>query len=181
MTKEIQKAVGRNRVIAGHKLVAENIKYILNHEMDVMSVRSGKLYEYEVKISRSDFLADKKKRKQKFNGTNGLMVDKWNANFFSYVCPTGLIKMNEIPDFAGLYYYADEMIWEQRKPKIHSQHQHDMDLIIKKVINVYQERAFFDGVCLMTYKNREDVKFYEKHYGLNNEPNAQESDTTEAK
>jgi len=48
-------------------------------------------FGYEVKVSRSDFLAD----------------DKWPryltaTTYFSFVCPWGLIGLDEIPDGIGL-------------------------------------------------------------------------------
>lgn len=55
------------------------------------------LYGYEIKVSRNDFLQD----------------NKWPGylpycNRFSFVCPTGLIKPEELPDEVGLVYYNSE-------------------------------------------------------------------------
>lgn len=52
---------------------------------------------YEVKVDRSDFTRD----------------DKWPAylplcNQFSFVCPTGLIQLEELPQEVGLIYYNPE-------------------------------------------------------------------------
>lgn len=64
LTNNIQKAVGKMQVLKNHGIVVENINTFWNGEMDVMSVsKSEMIYEFEVKISRSDFKADLKKRK----------------------------------------------------------------------------------------------------------------------
>ena len=52
-------------------------------------------YGYEIKVSRADFLND----------------DKWHGylpycNFFSFVCPTGLIKPEELPKDVGVIYVS---------------------------------------------------------------------------
>lgn len=54
----------------------------------------------EVKVSRSDFLSDKKKMWRK-NPQYGL------GRFRSYLCPEGVIKVEDLPDHWGLL-YADE-------------------------------------------------------------------------
>lgn len=65
---------------------------------------SGYCQEVEIKLSRSDFKADFKKPKHeaikqgKFKGV---------ANRFYYAVPNGLIKENEIPDYAGLIYVSE--------------------------------------------------------------------------
>lgn len=155
-TKEIQKLLGFNLILKNHQCVAENISYLLGHEVDVMSLFGGFLYEYEVKISKSDFQADKKKKKFKLFTEQKLKI-KFNRtktpNYFSYVCPENLINIEEVPIYAGLYYIINNEIKEIKKPvKLHS-HKQDLNKIEKKLLRVYQERHFL-GCCLMTYKIR---------------------------
>lgn len=64
---------------------------------------------YEIKVSRSDFLSD----------------EKWPAylNYchrLDFVCPTGMIQPNELPDDVGLIYYNPEKqsLHTRRKGKI---------------------------------------------------------------
>lgn len=152
--KEIQKIVGKDRLLAGHRFVAENISYVVAHEMDVMSISRRMLYEYEVKISRSDFLADKKKRKFKNFGIadNAFYTSLHMPNYFSYVCPNEMIEKSEIPDYAGLFYIVHDELYEIKAPiKLHNI-KRDLDFIQKKLLTVYTERNFL-GKCLMTYKN----------------------------
>jgi len=61
---------------------------------------------YEIKVSRSDFLAD----------------NKWHlylkyCNKFYFVCPTGMIKKEELPEDVGLYYYDPESCKINPRPK----------------------------------------------------------------
>lgn len=65
---------------------------------------NGYCYEFEIKISRSDFFADRKKiEKQKilttgFNYNNSICK---RPNKFFYIIPDGIIKLEEIPSYAG--------------------------------------------------------------------------------
>jgi hypothetical protein len=73
--------------------------FVYAWECDFWTMTSGgETREFEIKISRSDFLADSKKDKHK--------VDT-GANFFYYVCPKDLIKLSEVNKKYGLIY-----IWE---------------------------------------------------------------------
>ena len=61
-------------------------------------------YEFEVKISRSDFFADRKKTEKIKILSTGLnsFNNKCNRpNKFFYILPEGLIKPEEIPSYAG--------------------------------------------------------------------------------
>jgi len=87
-TKDIQKAVGAMCLDRFHVMVCENVSAhgIMSHthEYDVLSIsKSGMLNEYEVKVSRQDFLKDAKKMKHDFFSRGS----KFCSNYFSYVCP----------------------------------------------------------------------------------------------
>jgi len=86
-----------------------NCKYITcnyffkSFECDVLTVtKQGYLSEYEIKVSRSDFLKDAKKEWKHKNLRDG----KRTTRFF-YVCPDGLIKPDELPDGYGLIYVKE--------------------------------------------------------------------------
>lgn len=69
-------------------------------EADLLEVtRSRITYEYEVKVSRCDFHKDSKKEGKFYNVTSGN-----RTNYFYYIVPDGLVKPEEVPDFAGLIY-----------------------------------------------------------------------------
>ena len=62
-TQEVQKEMGKYLVMKHHCPVCENVSGLMTRgEMDIVSMtKSGLFHEFEIKISRSDFLADKKK------------------------------------------------------------------------------------------------------------------------
>lgn len=83
--------------------------YLGHFEADILEItKSGYSYEYEVKVSRSDFKKDLLKRKQTLGGLNVLKHLQLkignHVNYFSYVVPEGLISIGEVPEFAGLIY-----------------------------------------------------------------------------
>ena len=78
-------------------------------ECDVLSIStSDYIYEYEIKISRGDFKKDFVKEKHSFYITEKYTNDKGEynrPNYFTYVTPTDLIKIEEVPEYAGLIYW----------------------------------------------------------------------------
>lgn len=61
----------------------------------------GEIHEFEIKVSRADFLADLRKPKHsRFN--NGRFSDYRIPNYFTYVLPAGIAKRYEVPYYAGL-------------------------------------------------------------------------------
>lgn len=104
--------------------------YICSWECDILEVtKAGYIYEYEVKVSRADFKADKLKQKHGENKYDALKAGK-RVNYFSYVCPKGLISPDEIPEWAGLI-YADTYT-----ARILSPTEHDVVDFEKVVFNV---------------------------------------------
>lgn len=159
-TRCLQLLVGKSQVLKGHAPVCENISYLplSTFEADVLSVSSAGLYwEFEVKISRADFLADKKKglhwgiAKQKLYEAAAAAT---TPNYFAYVCPPGLIQAAELPDYAGLYYGSGDQLTEIKRPiRLHN-HRHDLATLRDKINRLTAERKFL-GCSLLTHKNRQ--------------------------
>lgn len=95
-------------------LIVPNVGWFFGTgEADLITVARNSHYanEYEIKVSRSDFKADFKKR-----GKHWRLSDKeiiWTpknpvANRFYYVCPKDLIKADEVPEYAGLIYIDND-------------------------------------------------------------------------
>lgn len=85
--------------------------YVYGWESDYLVItRSNLSYEIEIKISRADFKNDFKNKEDKhllFEGGNKLgKFSKAGGmpNYFYYAVPDGLIKADEVPDYAGLLY-----------------------------------------------------------------------------
>lgn len=96
-------------------------------ENDVFEVTdAGFWHEYEVKVSRSDFLADREKRKASWQwkvqnpgkplpSKHGRLeaADPKGPNRFTFVVPAGLIQKEEVPEWAGLI-EASPTKWKNR-------------------------------------------------------------------
>lgn len=102
--KLIQKA------IKWQLLSPSTIKYhmenltVFNWESDSLFItRSGYIYECEIKISRGDFKQDFKKQKKHLI-LEGKDNTEQSPNYFYYVVPKDLIKVEEVPEYAGLIY-----------------------------------------------------------------------------
>lgn len=72
-------------------------------EADMIRISdSGTMWEFEIKISRSDFFNDFKKRRYGKVKHEQLKEGKLEPNYFCFVCPKGMIKKEEVPFYAGL-------------------------------------------------------------------------------
>lgn len=124
-----------------HVYVIPNVSYSwLNWEADLVSItRSMFLYEYEIKISVSDFKNDFKKRKHRWlknpgSGTNRMRMRM--PNYFTYVAPVEAIPLC-IPDYAGLievringrYQNLMEFIEIKKPRKIHDIRQDEKSIL----------------------------------------------------
>lgn len=103
-------------------------------EADLINfTRSNQMCEYEIKVSKSDFKADFKHKQNKHAAIKWCFENRKKenrrnqvlANYFSYVCPTDLIKLDEVPEYAGLYYArwvgmsSPKITQIKRPPRLH--------------------------------------------------------------
>lgn len=95
--------------------------YIGSWEADILEITTSRYsYEYEVKISKSDFKNDalKSKRSRSFFDITTKQIKQLpdilkhdvlkqgkRTNYFYFVVPDGLIKAEDVPEWAGLIYY----------------------------------------------------------------------------
>jgi hypothetical protein len=70
---------------------------------DAMGFRSNVSFLIEVKVSRSDFLADAKKEFRK-NPLKGM------GDWRFYLCPPGIIKVEDLPEGWGLLYFDGKRV-----------------------------------------------------------------------
>lgn len=130
--RDIQYYLEKNYFRNGCKFIIPNIYYFGygdNHETDLLIVKNnGSVFDIEVKISRSDYWADfKKVSKHQVLETGTYTCDyrkhsrnsdgknQWyepgepipcsiRPNRFYFAVPQGMIKPEELPAYAGLFY-----------------------------------------------------------------------------
>lgn len=147
---DIQQMICKMEVMR-YNLPAENVKYLISDwELDVISLnKRNYLTEYEIKLTRSDFKADFKKKKWRiFSNPNGFLKC---ANYFYYVCPENLIKVDELPPFAGLIYFNKGIGVIKKAPIIH-RHKWDRSKVLSKLMSVMTERKYL-GCARLTLEN----------------------------
>ncbi len=126
-----------------NRYVVENCFVFDNWELDFFVVtKAGLGVEYEVKVSRSDFFADMKKEAKHLTLSTRRMYGTYQEregkrlvkkireldipikmpNRFYYVVPMDLIKLEEIPEYAGLMYVSNYQLIEVKKaPMLHKE------------------------------------------------------------
>lgn len=128
------------------KYVLENL-YVFSWESDkLIETRSGLIYEFEIKISKSDFKNDFKNKKDKhviLEGTSEFLPsydevkkeydyaerykDNYRTsrykkpNYFYYAVPEGMIEASDVPSYAGLIYVLPDGAMEDMNGKYNFQ------------------------------------------------------------
>ena len=92
--------------ITPYKYIAVELVTLCAENADVWGTNGDATCVIEVKTSRSDFLADKKKwARSKEAEEGGFQI----GNYRYYLCPKGIIKEEELPENWGL------LIWDGKK------------------------------------------------------------------
>lgn len=162
--KDIQQILIEEYYPKGRKIQMTNYSGSGFHEADVFQINpnTGTMWEYEVKISRSDFRADKKKvhkhsRMQNppeigWAGTNGV------PTHFYYAAPTGVIPIEEVPIYAGLVEIDEEgyITTVKKAPKLHKIKASEQ--LINSIAQALTARMVY-GSSYMRYqqKKREEI------------------------
>lgn len=140
-------------------------------EIDVLGIgNNGYMYEFEIKISRSDFLAEFKNKKTKHNNLkNRNCIYKYNEwvngkktdniiehiiipNRYYFVCPEYLISEHEIPEYAGLIYISEIGYYEVKNAKL--LHRNKANIHIYQRISTILSQRIIYGCSYYTYKNK---------------------------
>lgn len=171
--KEIQDVLGKGLYQSGHFPITFNFEGEGLGECDIISISKADLiYEYEIKVSKSDFKNDFIKKQYKHrnllsrNGTKVYEHRIWRkgkvtktfmhtlyhiANYFNYVTPKGLLNVADIPEYAGLIEVDESGKYEviKKAPKLH-----DVKAtpgLIKSIAKNLTSKLVF-GCAFMTYK-----------------------------
>ena len=87
------------------------------YEMDVFKLTSsGYIHEFEIKISKSDYMADFKKNDFKKELKHDKISQGKRSNKFFFVVPEGLLSKEDIPNHAGLILYTKYKTFKIIKP-----------------------------------------------------------------
>lgn len=117
--------------------------YLFGGESDFMVQKQSSqyIYEYEIKISRSDFLADFKKIDR-----HRILQDvtkTWKANRFYYVVPDGLISSNEVPKYTGLIYITDNnVLTVKQAPLLHQTKNKIEAILFERIYHRWKSQIF---------------------------------------
>ena len=139
-------------------------------EMDVAKITSTDyLYEYELKVSRGDFLKEIKNYKEKIDRQkfwkHSMMLEAFNskkkkhkrktsniANKYYFVCPKNLIKEDELLEYQGLI-YVDEMFNFTIIKEARFLHKDKITLkTLKRFMKTLSERDNFYGKSKITFQ-----------------------------
>ena len=123
----IQNALMRNFLSPNAKKYEITNLFVFDWESDYLAVtRAGIFYEVEIKISRADFFNDFKHKEKKHlileHNEKAPRTELGMPNYFYYAVPDGLIKIDEVPSYAGLIYVKPWGITiEKDAEKLHSE------------------------------------------------------------
>lgn len=125
-SKNIEASLCMYLYLKGHSPITTHIIISEMQECDVLSISgSDYIYEYEIKISRNDFKKDFTKEKhkniicEKFTKVYKTKLTYLTPNYFNFVTPKDLIKVEEVPEYAGLIYIDEFGTFEiVKKPKL---------------------------------------------------------------
>ena len=138
-------------------------------EADIFAIsNAGFMYEFEIKVSRADFIADFKKihkhdslKKRDAQRTynkwkRGKITDEKYSlitipNRFYYTVPSELITKDEVPEYAGLICISPEGQFTEAKPAPLLHQYKANDIIYKNVATILSQRNVW-GCAYRVYK-----------------------------
>lgn len=184
---EIQDVLLKSYFEKGHRYGCPHYQGMGLTECDVMTIsKAGFVHEFEIKLSRSDFKAEFRNKKSKHEELKGVectrTYNEWIAgsetgnrytviikpNYFFFVCPEGLIKIEEVPEYSGLIYIPrlipSEIIIVKKAPRLHTLKA--TEDIYKTMLRILSTRAIF-GSSYMTYKRNKSIAGFEKQNNSN--------------
>jgi hypothetical protein len=150
------------RFFATAEYALQNV-FIWDWESDYFCITtSGYTIEVEIKISKSDFKADSKKKQKHFILQNSLkevvtmpgetfgnlsqvyFIKPKTPNKFYYCCPEGMIEVDEVPEYAGLLYY-------RQVPDNKNEHTYDSIIQVKPAKFLHKNKPDISKLLLNKY------------------------------
>lgn len=155
--KKIQESL--KLILSQPRFILNNL-YVFGWESDVLILtKSGYWYEFEIKISKSDFKNDFKHKNDKHVNMLSNQLETRKPNYFNYVVPENLISIEEIPEYAGLIYITESGRTKTIKnaPKLHREKvdPNKLGLLDKFYYNM-QNAKFSEKISLIKLKDTEE-------------------------
>ncbi|MCK9446292.1 hypothetical protein M0Q50_05310 [bacterium] len=109
-----------------YPIISSHCSIDMLQESDILAIsKSDYIYEFEVKISKADYKKDfiKEKHNNIIN-ENATEIIKGEMtyilpNYFNYVVPANLITIDDLPEYAGLIYFNEDLSFDIiKKPKL---------------------------------------------------------------
>lgn len=130
----------------GHRPVVPNHHFPGWFECDVLSVtKAGFWHEFEIKLTKADFRKDALKSTNYGTRRVPAIRTKYDAlrqgkgpSRFTYVVPDGLLKPDDVPDFAGLMVYLTRGARTYVKELKASKQLHSRKLETKQIQSLYR-------------------------------------------
>lgn len=149
----IEGALSMHLYEKSHSPITTRFKGMGLQECDVLSIsKSNYIYEYEIKISRGDFKKDFTKKKhehiinEKFTRKRKGETQYNTANYFFYVVPFGLIAEEEVPEYAGLIYFNEDLSFDVIKKAKLLHKTKATDSFIRKVAHNLSCKLIFNRI-----------------------------------
>ena len=173
-TKELEEQLSKHLFTDSTKCICKRFQGAGYSEMDVSKVtNTDYIYEYELKISRGDFLKELKNYNENID-TRKYMKHKFMktvyesrkiktrskktnkvANKYYFVCPKDLIKIEELLPYQGLIYF-DGVDFETIREATFL-HKNKVDDKTKfRLLKTLSERDVFEGKSKITYEMKKD-------------------------
>lgn len=146
--KELQQCIYSLYKAKGYKWFSLNTFGVGEFEADFIAIHPENLFavEFEIKRSRSDFLADFKKK----NKHDLLKKGKWPINQFYFVAERGVLNIKQIPYHLGLITVEKIPYYKEFKKGaiIKKRKEYKYDIAIEKKAKVLHNEGFPDHLMI---------------------------------
>lgn len=146
--KEIQQCLYTLYKEKGYKWFSLNTFGVGEFEADFISIHPENNFcvEFEIKRSKSDFLADFKKK----NKHDLLKKGKWTSNQFYFVCERGVLNLKQIPYHLGLITIEKVPYYQEFKKGviIKKKKVYKYDIAVERKAKVLHQREFPDHLMI---------------------------------
>jgi hypothetical protein len=114
-------------------IVVERKRDLLNlyTESDfVVATMAGQVYEFEIKVSRRDFLKDADKLRNRIYSDDPSIRPGRKPNRFWYVTSAGIVGIEDIPSFAGWMEWEDGKLVQRRNAPLLQRECHGVEVLM---------------------------------------------------